>query len=125
MISPVQQSPAGTAQLRQAAEKLVAQTFFGTILKQMRDSPFRSELFSGGRGGQAYQSMFDQQLVEKMSRGVGTRLVNSLVKKWTAGPDSGAARRAVDAPSPQQLRDELKKQNLDPKTRYGSTGITA
>src|SRR5690348_1911041 len=37
-------------QLTEQARKWVAQTFFGTLLKQMSDSPFKSELFSGGRG---------------------------------------------------------------------------
>src|SRR5688500_11582533 len=47
------QSPeaAQHAQLNTHAQKLVSQAFFGTMLKQMRNSPFKSELFSGGRGG--------------------------------------------------------------------------
>ena len=48
---------------------LVAQTFYGTMLKQMRNSPFKSKLFDGGRGGEAFASMFDQHLADRMSRG--------------------------------------------------------
>ena len=62
----------------------VGQTFFGTMLKQMRDSPFKSELFDGGRGGQAFGSMMDQHLAERMARGAGHKLVNSIVKKIEA-----------------------------------------
>jgi Rod binding domain-containing protein len=70
--------------LRVEAEKLVAGTFFGTMLKQMRNSPFRSELFDGGRGGQAFGSMYDQHLAERMARGAGTKLVNQIVRKLEA-----------------------------------------
>ena len=62
----------------------VAQTFFGTLLKQMRNSPFKSDLFSGGRGGEAFGSLYDQQLAERMANGVGSKLVDSIVRKMEA-----------------------------------------
>jgi Rod binding domain-containing protein len=62
-------------------QKWVSQTFFGTMLKQMRNSPFKSEMFEGGRGGQAFQEMYDQQLADHMARGAGKKLVNSIVRK--------------------------------------------
>ena len=34
--------------LFKTAQKWVGQTFFGTLLKQMHESPFKSELWSGG-----------------------------------------------------------------------------
>ena len=70
--------------LRKHAEIFVASAFFGTLLKQMRESPFKSELFSGGRGGQAFGSLYDQQMAERMSRGAGSKLVNSIVRKIEA-----------------------------------------
>jgi len=68
------------AQLVTQTQKWVAQTFFGTLLKQVRQSPFHLDLFDGGRGGQAFGSMYDQRLAEHMARGAGTKLVNSIVK---------------------------------------------
>jgi Rod binding domain-containing protein len=62
----------------------VSQTFFGTLLKQMRNSPFKSELFSGGQGGQAFAGLHDQQLAEHMGRGAGSKLVNSIVRRLEA-----------------------------------------
>src|SRR4051812_3989629 len=70
------------AQLEKAAGSLVAQTFFGTMLKQMRNSPFKDELFSGGRGGQAFGEMYDQRMAENMTRGAGQKLVRSIVRKF-------------------------------------------
>lgn len=62
----------------------VGQTFFGTLLKQMRESPFKSELFSGGAGGQAFSQLHDQRLAEHMARGAGTKLVNAIVRRIEA-----------------------------------------
>src|SRR4051812_20826021 len=63
------------------AQQWVGQTFFGVLLKQMRESPFKSHLFEGGRGGQAFSSLYDQKLIEHMSRGAGKSLVNAIVRK--------------------------------------------
>jgi Rod binding domain-containing protein len=62
----------------------VGQTFFGTLLKQMRDSPFKSELFSGGQGGQAFAQLHDQRMAEHMARGAGSKLVNTIVRRIEA-----------------------------------------
>lgn len=64
------------------ARQLIGQTFFGTMLRQMRESPFKSDLFEGGRGGQAFSSLYDQKLVEQMSRGAGKKLVASIIRKF-------------------------------------------
>jgi Rod binding domain-containing protein len=86
-----------TALVKQA-QKWVSQTFYGNMLKQMRNSPFKSEIFSGGRGGQAFNEMFDQQLADRMGRGTGTKLVNALVRK-IEGRNAAAAHK-VSAQTP-------------------------
>jgi Rod binding domain-containing protein len=72
-------------QLTNAAQKWVAETFFGTLLKQMHNSPFKSELFSGGRGGEAFSSLYDQHLADRMARASGRRLADSIVKRIEKG----------------------------------------
>lgn len=59
----------------------LGQTFFGTLMKQMRESPFKSELFSGGRGGDAFGSLYDGQMAQRMAQGLGTRIARPIVKK--------------------------------------------
>src|SRR5262245_30741484 len=71
-------------ELTKQAQQLVGTTFFGTLLKQMRDDPFRSELFDGGRGGQVFGALYDQQLASRMSRGAGHKLVDAIVRKLKA-----------------------------------------
>jgi hypothetical protein len=74
---PIQQHKA----LVKNAQKWVAQTFYGTLLKQSHESPFKDKMFSGGRGGEAFGSMLDGQLAERMARGSGNKLVNAIVGK--------------------------------------------
>lgn len=71
-------------QLVRQTQKWVAQTFFGTLMKQMEQSPFKSDLFSGGRGGEAFSPLYHQQLVDRMSRSAGDKLVNAIVRRIEA-----------------------------------------
>ncbi|MGB7159842.1 MAG: rod-binding protein [Tepidisphaeraceae bacterium] len=80
-IEKLQEVPMPHDDARKQAQTFVSQAFFGTLLKQMRESPFKSELFSGGRGGEAFGSLYDQQLAERMAGGVGSKLVNSIVRQ--------------------------------------------
>lgn len=80
----------------------VGQTFFGTLLKQMRESPFKSKLFSGGAGGQAFSQLHDQRLAEHMARGAGTKLVNAIVRRIEANT---AYRKQAGAVGPAEAAD--------------------
>jgi hypothetical protein len=53
-------------------------------MKQMEESPFKSDLFSGGRGGEAFSSLYHQQLAERMARGAGGKLVHAIVNRIEA-----------------------------------------
>lgn len=77
-------APSMDEQLRQTAQKWVGQAFFGTLMRQMENSPFKSDVLSGGRGGEAFSSMLHQQLAERAARGAGTKLSDAIVKrvKW-------------------------------------------
>ena len=101
-------APGGAATqspLERNAQLLVSQTFFGTLLKQMRQSPFRSELFDGGRGGQAFGSLYDQHLAQRMAQGAGRKLVRAIVRKIEAkhayaGQSTRTARTGQPAAKP-------------------------
>jgi Rod binding domain-containing protein len=88
------------AALVKQSQKWVSQTFFGTMLKQMRNSPFKSELFSAGRGGEAFSEMFDQQLADHMGKGSGKKLVNALVHKMEGAQAAKAAKSAAIPKAP-------------------------
>jgi Rod binding domain-containing protein len=73
----------------QQTQKWVAQTFYGTLLKQVRQSPFHSEKFEGGRGGEAFGSLYDQHLADHMARGAGKKLVDAIARKIEANKAYG------------------------------------
>src|SRR6185437_16003559 len=68
--------------LMKNSQRLVSQTFFGTMLKQMHNSPFKSKIFSGGRGGEAFGSMLDQRIADHMAKGTAGGLVDSMIDRW-------------------------------------------
>jgi Rod binding domain-containing protein len=85
------------------AQRWVAQTFFGTLLKQIRNSPFKSEIFSGGRGGQAFGPLFDQNIVDRIAHGAGSKLTQSIVRRiaakaYAAQSPSAVAPKAASLP---------------------------
>jgi Rod binding domain-containing protein len=80
-LNSSESKPVPADKVRDRTEQWLSQTFFGQVLKQMRESPFRSELFEGGKGGRAYQSLFDQQLADRMSKSIGRSFVDVFVRQ--------------------------------------------
>jgi len=109
MVKPKPSPDKSHEELVKQTQKWVAQTFYGELLKQMRNSPFKDKVFSGGRGGEAFTEMFDQKLAEKMASGSGRKLVDAIVnrieaKKAYGPPGHGLTlphkvRRAVPSPT--------------------------
>jgi Rod binding domain-containing protein len=95
-------------------EKWVAQSFYGTMLKQMRKSPFHSELFDGGRGGQVFHEMLDQKLADHMSRGAAPKLVNAIVQKIERGKASASymnhSTKAAAIPPPEEMKPDIEEE---------------
>jgi Rod binding domain-containing protein len=107
------------------AQKWVSQTFYGEMLKQMRNSPFKNKMFDGGEGGQTFNGMFDQQLADKMSTGAGKKLVDSIVNKIEAGKavNKTQAGKAYAAPSAKPLRSRIKPPQMSPTLRAKIGGL--
>jgi Rod binding domain-containing protein len=94
---PSAASAARLAAAKEKHKKLVEQTqkwvgdaFYGTLLKKMRESPFKSEIFDGGRGGEMFTTLFDQQLAGRMSKAAPDPLVKAIVKKIEGNQASAA-----------------------------------
>ena len=79
-------NPQVAAQVRPLARQWVNQTFFGTLLKQARQSPLSegAHMFTGGRGGNAFGSLLDQHLSEGAGGGSAEKLVDALVNQIAA-----------------------------------------
>src|SRR5438128_2434943 len=80
-LSGARKAPTQHERLTNEARKWVAQSFYGTLLKQMRNSPFKSEIFDGGRGGEAFAPLLDQHLADHMTRATDNHLVSAIVRR--------------------------------------------
>jgi Rod binding domain-containing protein len=123
-------------QLVAKTQTWVAQTFYGTLLKQMRNSPFKSELFSGGQGGEKFASLQDQHMAEHMTRGAGKKLVDGIVRrieanaayrKQQAVTQKAQSQSSVQATAPADNQTDHRRQHAlipwnKPKTFKSSHG---
>ena len=87
-------------QLQKHTQKWVAQTFYGNVLKQMHNSPFKDDKFSGGRGGQAFGEMLDQQMADRLSKSSGSKLVNAIVDKIEYAMQQRSGKTLIDRRKP-------------------------
>lgn len=97
------------AKLRATAETLVNQMFMGSMLKQMRSSPFKDDTMSGGKAGDAYAGLFDQNLSAKAGGGMGKGLVDVMVKHLK-GNHAAAPTTEVGRAQAEYLKNRRKAQ---------------
>jgi hypothetical protein len=57
-----------TPELKKAFTDFAGQTFFGELVKQMRETLHKPAFFHGGMGEDIFQSQLDQIMVERMSQ---------------------------------------------------------
>jgi murein DD-endopeptidase MepM/ murein hydrolase activator NlpD len=76
------------AKLDKAASEFEA-LFIYQMLKTMRESSMKEDLFSGGKGEEVYTSMLDQEMSTVMSEGEGIGLKSALVEQLLANLEPG------------------------------------
>lgn len=71
--------------LRKAAEQLVATTFIQPMLAKMREDPFKSDLFHGGRTeeifGEQLDTILSERIVSRSNFSIVDAVYNSIAKK--------------------------------------------
>lgn len=81
------------ASLQAKANELVGQVFFGTLLREFRESS-EMPFLSGTPGGTAFLRQLDQELITRLSRRQPSPLADALVKQLQS---KAQARYAVEA----------------------------
>jgi len=71
--------PARLEQARTAAEQFVATAFVVPMLAQMRNDPFRSDLFHGGFAEDAFQGQLDTIMADRVTQRADLSLVDSIL----------------------------------------------
>jgi Rod binding domain-containing protein len=77
---------AQTDRLRHAAEQLVSTALYLPLLKQARQSAFRSDLFHGGFGEDAFGAQFDQQIADRLAERTSHGLADAVAARFTRTP---------------------------------------
>lgn len=71
-------------QARKAAEQLVSTALVVPLLRQMRQDPFRTELFHGGQAEETFGSQLDQIFADRTVQGANFPLVSAIEKQLLA-----------------------------------------
>jgi hypothetical protein len=86
--------------LHDHAAKVVGQTFMGTLLKQMRSSPYADNRFSGGSAGSNYAALLDMHISEiagqRLARNLSEAIARTLGKPKNPIPTEPTAHVTTD-----------------------------
>ncbi len=78
-----EKTPQGDASLREAFDTFVGETFYGTLLKSMRQTLDKPAYFHGGRAEEIFQGQLDQTLVEEMSKAGAQQFTGPMFELFT------------------------------------------
>ncbi len=81
--------------LVQAANELVNQVFYGTLLRQAREGQ-QATVVDGGSGEKAFQSQLDMEFVKRMSQ-KSSPVAESLINQLSGSARSYAVRTNIGA----------------------------
>lgn len=70
-------------ELRQTFDKFVGETFFGQMLKSMRQTLGKPAYFHGGRAEELFQGQLDQTLAEKMTAASADRFTGPMYELFS------------------------------------------
>lgn len=80
------------ADLRRSTGEFVGDIFYGTLLREMQKSSFKTKYFNGGRGEEAFQGQLSQELAKRIGRtrndAVAQRLFESIGKRLGVTSDT-------------------------------------
>lgn len=79
---------------RRGAEELVANALILPAFKMMREDPLQSDLLGKAPGQEAFESMWDQEIANRLARSAQLPLVDSVARRLLrkhASPMDGAA----------------------------------
>jgi hypothetical protein len=70
------------AELRDAADRIVGSTFYGTLLSIQRESGLKAPVGHGGRGEEVFRAQLDQVFAERAGQAGGFNLSDSIVARY-------------------------------------------
>jgi len=71
-------SGAATSEARKRVGEFVGNIFYGTLIRQMQASKFKTRYLSGGRGEEVFQGQLGLELAQRLGRSVSDPVSNKL-----------------------------------------------
>ena len=69
------------SQLRKLASEFVNHVFYGSLLREFRDSQ-QSTILDGGPGGSTFMRQLDMELIGRISKRGDAPMVDALLRQW-------------------------------------------
>ncbi len=63
--------------------EFVGQTFFGTLMKQMRSEMNPDNPFNGGKAGKTFRTQLDQTLISRWAESSRFEVADKIAREWT------------------------------------------
>ena len=95
------QAAARRGRAREAADQLLASAFVLPVLQQVRDSPFKSELFHGGRAEEVFGQQLDVILAERITQAADLGVADALTQRLAPSPPESGGPSADNDPQAQ------------------------
>ncbi len=73
------------ARLHEAFNSFVGETFYGQMLKSMRQTVGKPAYFNGGRAEEIFTQQLDQVLAQKLAQSSGQKLSDPMYKLFSLG----------------------------------------
>jgi Rod binding domain-containing protein len=96
--------------LRDAADRLVGTVFYGTLLRQMRDSKLKGKYGHGGRGEEIFQAQLDQRFAEQAGQASSNALADAIYREFRTQAQAVERFRLDQETRLQELQRQLRDQ---------------
>jgi Rod binding domain-containing protein len=87
LLSPVAQQPTingnDRAEVKEAFDRFVGETFYGQMLKAMRKSVNKAGYFHGGRAEEIFQEQLDQTIAQSMAKSTADQFTGPMFELFS------------------------------------------
>lgn len=110
--------------LREKIGEVVGQLFYGTLMKQMQESGFKTDLLRGGRGEEVFQGQLRMELAIRAGRAPNNALADHIYQAYIARHPSAAPQKATAKDEPTTDAKTTKTAALNSTDKHDVSGAS-
>lgn len=81
-VDPSQLDPKTQTKLKEVTSQFLSAALYLPLMKQMREDPFKTEMFHGGMGEDMFNQQMDQQMADRLASSSSGQLGESIYKRF-------------------------------------------